>query len=132
MKSLYINLLLSIIFILIIVYFIFYQRSYNEKENICNLNQSLMKYNLTDQNSRDKWYQYKSETLNSPKNHHLFKNLQDIQAGQVPLPKDQLNIFYANDFDAECCFKPQNYSSSSGCACISEKQMRFLYERGGT
>lgn len=61
----------------------------------------------------------------------LFQSLDGIQAGQVPLPDDQMFLFYANKFDPKCCFKPQQYSSSTGCACISREQMEFLNQRGG-
>ena len=60
----------------------------------------------------------------------LFQSLDGIQAGQVPLPDDQMFLFYANKFDPKCCFKPQQYSSSTGCACISRDQMEFLNQRG--
>jgi len=62
---------------------------------------------------------------------HLFQSLEQHQAGQVPLPDDQMFLFYANKFDPKCCFRPQQYSSSTGCACISREQMEFLNQRGG-
>ena len=47
----------------------------------------------------------------------------------VPLPKDQMLMFADNDFTPECC--PSTYSSSSGCACITQEQVDYLNERGG-
>lgn len=41
------------------------------------------------------------------------------------------NMFYLenNEFNSQCC--PTNYSSSIGCACLSDKQYAFLRSRGG-
>ena len=61
----------------------------------------------------------------------LFESLDGIKAGNVPLPENELFLFYANRFDPKCCFKPQQYSSSTGCACISREQMDYLNQRGG-
>ena len=47
----------------------------------------------------------------------------------VPLPEGQLYMFADNEFKPECC--PSTYSSSSGCACISEEQVNYINERGG-
>jgi len=60
-----------------------------------------------------------------------FKPLDGIKGGPVPLPKDELFMFYANEFKPECCSKPQQYSASTGCACISSSQMQYLNMRGG-
>ena len=51
--------------------------------------------------------------------------------GKVPLPEGEMSLFYANKFDPKCCYKPQQYSNSSGCACISSEQMQYLNQRGG-
>lgn len=74
------------------------------------------------------------DTWDKPSVHstkQLFQSLDGIEAGEVPLPNDQMFLFYANKFDPKCCSKPQNYASSSGCACISKEQMEFLNQRGG-
>lgn len=44
------------------------------------------------------------------------------------LEAGQLDILADNRFSPDCC--PQIYSSSSGCACMSEQQMNFLNQRG--
>ena len=46
----------------------------------------------------------------------------------VPL-ENTLFYFQDNDFSPECC--PGTYSSSTGCACTSVDQMKYLNERGG-
>ena len=47
----------------------------------------------------------------------------------VPLPEGEMNMFADNEFKPECC--PSTYSSSSGCACITQEQVDYLNERGG-
>lgn len=59
----------------------------------------------------------------------LYSQLKNNVGGSVPLPEGELLIFAENTFDPTCC--PSTYSNSSGCACISEKQMQYLNERGG-
>ena len=49
----------------------------------------------------------------------------------MPLPKNELDLFYKNLFLGECCFDPNIYSSSAGCACLSTKQKKIFEERGG-
>ena len=40
-----------------------------------------------------------------------------------------LTVFENTKFSPECC--PSNYSSSTGCACMTPEQMKFLGQRGG-
>ena len=47
----------------------------------------------------------------------------------VPLPEGQMAMFAGNEFKPECC--PSTYSSSTGCACISQEQVDYLNQRGG-
>ena len=47
----------------------------------------------------------------------------------VPLPEGQMFMFAGNEFKPECC--PSTYSSSTGCACISQEQVDYLNQRGG-
>lgn len=51
--------------------------------------------------------------------------------GKVPLEEGQLFMFANNKFTPDCCYKPQQYSSSTGCACISVDQMKYISSRGG-
>jgi len=60
-----------------------------------------------------------------------FAELKSNKGGPTPLPEGELDMFYANEFKPECCVKPQQYSASTGCACISESQMEYLNSRGG-
>jgi len=63
-------------------------------------------------------------------NDNMYAPLSGNTGGKVPLPDNQLFMFYDNKFKPECCYKPQQYSSSTGCACISEEQMRYISSRG--
>jgi len=47
----------------------------------------------------------------------------------VPLPDGELFFFQNNQFKPECC--PNPYSSSTGCACMSAEQIKYLNTRGG-
>lgn len=58
------------------------------------------------------------------------KALRDsYHAGSVPLPENELEFFYDNEFKPECC--PSTYSNSVGCACMSSEQVNYLNQRGG-
>lgn len=52
----------------------------------------------------------------------------DYKGTPVPL-ENTMFYFEDNEFKAECC--PSTYSSSTGCACTSVEQMKYLNERGG-
>jgi hypothetical protein len=41
----------------------------------------------------------------------------------------RLDVFENTKFSPECC--PSNYTSSTGCACMTPEQMKFLGQRGG-
>ena len=58
-----------------------------------------------------------------------FQSLEGNVGGPVPLPEGQLLMFTGNKFDADCC--PATYTSSTGCACISPEQMKYLNSRAG-
>jgi hypothetical protein len=47
----------------------------------------------------------------------------------VPLPEGQMFMFADNEFKPECC--PSTYSSSTGCACITQEQVNYINQRGG-
>jgi hypothetical protein len=52
-----------------------------------------------------------------------------ISYPDVPPTGDKLDMLTGQTFRPDCC--PSTYSSSSGCACLSEQQMDFLSNRGG-
>jgi hypothetical protein len=51
------------------------------------------------------------------------------QGTPVPLPEGQMFMFADNKFKPECC--PSTYTSSTGCACISQEQVNYINQRGG-
>tara|TARA_Y100000816_G_C25924149_1_gene481916 strand:- start:187 stop:459 length:273 start_codon:yes stop_codon:yes gene_type:complete len=85
MKTVRLNLLFSIVFLFIIMYFIL-------NRCLCCENFLSISKDLTDNN---------------------------------------INFFNETDFAPDCCLKVQSYSTSTGCACISDEQIRFLSERAG-
>ena len=77
----------------------------------------------------DKWSQ--SPVSSTQADANIYASLANNVGGKVPLPQNEHSFFYNNEFKPECCYKPQQYSSSTGCACISEEQMKYLSSRGG-
>ena len=59
----------------------------------------------------------------------IYSSLTGNDGGPVPLPEGEMLLFSQNKISPSCC--PSVYSSSSGCVCISPKQMKYLNERGG-
>jgi hypothetical protein len=57
------------------------------------------------------------------------KSILDRPSQPIPLPKDEMLMFATTDFKPECC--PNTYSSSTGCACMSVDQYKYLGNRGG-
>lgn len=46
----------------------------------------------------------------------------------IPLPNGELDMFATTEFKPECC--PNAYSSSTGCACMTDQQYNYLRQRG--
>ena len=70
-----------------------------------------------------------AESRDSNLNANIYQGLEGNVGGPVPLPKGELSMFNKNSFTPECC--PATYSSSTGCACVSPEQMKYLNMRGG-
>lgn len=47
----------------------------------------------------------------------------------LQLPADKMDVMATTSFKPDCC--PTVYSSSAGCACLSNEQRTFFAERGG-
>jgi hypothetical protein len=47
----------------------------------------------------------------------------------IPLPEGELSMFATTEFKPECC--PNAYSTSTGCACMTDGQYNYLKSRGG-
>lgn len=68
-------------------------------------------------------------SLNSPND--LYKKLEGNQA-RNPVEYVEgggMSIFNDNMFHPKCC--PSPYSNSSGCACLSPEQVKYISDRGG-
>ncbi len=46
----------------------------------------------------------------------------------IPLPSGEMSMFATTEFKPECC--PNSYSTSSGCACMTVDQYKYLKNRG--
>ena len=77
----------------------------------------------------DTWTNTHSPDKNAEKD--MYAPLSNNVSDPVPLSDDQLFLFSGNKFSPECCYKPNQYSTGSGCACISVEQMKYLNSRGG-
>ena len=68
---------------------------------------------------------------NTPTEKDMYASLEDNVGGTVPLPPNHLDFFFNTKFDPKCCYTPNQYSSSTGCACFSPAQMKYISSRGG-
>lgn len=62
----------------------------------------------------------------------LSKGVQEIKnrpKQPIPLPEGEMLLFANTEFKPECC--PNTFSSSSGCACMTTGQYKYLTGRGG-
>ena len=73
----------------------------------------------------NKAYQYASGMNNDNRlaRHNTYKGT------PVPLPEGEMFLFADNEFKPECC--GATFSASTGCACTSQEQIRYVNERGG-
>ena len=61
------------------------------------------------------------------------KGVQDIlnrKEQPIPLPEGEMLMFANTPFKPECCGNSGAYSNSSGCACMTVAQRKYLVERG--
>jgi len=72
----------------------------------------------------NKSHGYAANMGNKP---HIEKNA-NVKGTPVPL-ENTMVYFKDNEFNSTCC--PSTYSTSSGCACSSPEQIKYLNERGG-
>ena len=97
--------------------------------NLTNQMGAPLNYHVGNGVPGDTWNAAHTANKNAEKS--MYAPLVGNVAGPVPPPDDQLFLFAGNKFSPDCCYKPQQYSSSTGCACISVDQMKFLNSRGG-
>ena len=79
---------------------------------------------------RGQWMSEQSVPSNSHK--ALLATLKNNNGSVVPLESNNKLIFSKNRFAPECCFAAgSNYSTSTGCNCITEQQVKNINQRGG-
>lgn len=62
---------------------------------------------------------YKDLETNASTSNEVKSNMSD----------NEMSFFENTKFSPECC--PSNYATSTGCACMTPEQMKFLGQRGG-
>lgn len=145
-----VNLLLSLILIIFILYNIFISCLLCNKENFDKLDD--IGYNISDKdalglnikgsiydlqftnNSNASTLQDEIKNLrenkNTNTNNNIYKDLEvNIKANKHDLPINTVSFFQDTIFKPECC--PTHYSTSKGCACMTPEKMKFLSSRGG-
>ena len=126
MKFNLVNMCLSSFLLFLIVFFLLLPHFEELKiEAMRNLTPGIIGFSMSEDVPGNTWGMVPTNEID------IFAPLKKNKGGQVPLPEGKLNFWYANEFRPECCLIPQQYSTSTGCACISVDQMRFLNERGG-
>jgi hypothetical protein len=102
------------------------------REGFINDGASTLGADLDDKNNGDlasSWIT-KATTFSSEFGYGDMNNTGTAYTGTpTPLPDGELVIFAQNKFKPECC--PSQYSSSTGCACITPEQIKYLNSRGG-
>lgn len=71
----------------------------------------------------------KANTYASEFGYGNINNTGSAYTADEPLKNGEMVIFAKNKFKPECC--PAPYSSSTGCACMTPEQIKFLNTRGG-
>lgn len=102
------------------------QATHAIKEGLANLDPAALGYNMTTGVPQPpKTYgSYPEGSVQAWKNANAH-----TKGTQVPLPEGQLFMWADNKFDPTCC--PGAVSASTGCACISDEQEKYINERGG-
>jgi hypothetical protein len=60
---------------------------------------------------------------------NIYKDLETNIIENNNLSTNNMSFFENTLFSADCC--PSNYTTSTGCACMTPEQMKFLGQRGG-
>ena len=79
-----------------------------------------------------KFFSLQTKSTSTYSNPNQWYN--NLEGNNAPEPNKfiesgSLDILADNSFKPSCC--PSLYSSSSGCACISPEQMKYMNQRGG-
>ena len=93
-----------------------------KKEGFADIN-----YNMSKDVPNDTWTNKPQNGISTEK--PMYASLEDNVGGTIP--PTHLDFFFDTKFHPKCCYMPNQYSSSIGCACISPDQMKYLSSRGG-
>jgi hypothetical protein len=97
------------------------------REGLSMLNSAEITYKMG-QGVNTSW-ESSGPSINSPND--LYKKLEGNQAKNPVeyVESGGMSILNDNVFDPKCC--PSQFSNSSGCACLSPEQVKYISERGG-
>ena len=89
------------------------------------------RFNLNNdkQVNTSKWFQANLAYAPGMKASKGAQSIWDRKAQPIPLPEGELDMFATTPFKPECC--PNTYSKSTGCACMTVDQYKYLNDRGG-
>jgi hypothetical protein len=103
------------------------------KNNQTNYNDSLSSNYELGKNDNVDTSMWGSPDLRVTRGQSLTAGVQDIlkrPSQPIPLPEGELDVFATTEFKPECC--PNNYSKSTGCACMTVDQYNYIGpNRGG-
>ena len=66
----------------------------------------------------------------NPKGDNIYSRMEtNVSSSAAGLSENDMFIFKNNKFSPECC--PSTYTNSTGCACATPEQMKYLNAHGG-
>lgn len=83
-------------------------------------------------NGKESMANYNDNTYKVKSNFNLptKKDVESRKSQPVPFAKNGMLMFKDTKFSPDCC--PNAYSTSTGCACMTETQNNYLRARGST
>jgi hypothetical protein len=75
------------------------------------------------------WFQANLALAPGQKPSKGAQKIWDRKKQPIPLPEGELDMFATTPFKGSCC--PNTYSTSTGCACMTVDQYKYLNGRGG-
>lgn len=105
----------------------------SHKEGFSGINNSFAQLSPFDLNSNEvidtsSWDQPNMLITPGQPTSQGVKDFMAREKQQVPLPEGEMLLFNKTPFKPECC--PNTYTTSTGCACMTDEQYKFLKTRG--
>jgi hypothetical protein len=105
----------------------------SQKEGFSGLNNNYAQLSPYDLNSNEaidtsSWDQPNMLITPGQPTSQGVKNFMAREKQQVPLPEGEMLLLAKTPFKPECC--PNTYTTSTGCACMTDEQYKFLKMRG--